>query len=161
MNTLLPVLSKNQPQVTDQLAEERFIELAVKRLIKQREATILHYEDLGMTAGRSYAASARYLNLQYVANSFWPFYLGYPIPSLIFNDPVVGKKFKKAFGADPFMAWQPEAIINWRTPPSKRYARINEFGEAFILGFIDAVETFWNAVSQLMDACENSTQEPN
>lgn len=160
MKKLLPVPAKAQTRAKKQLDEDRVIELAVKRLMKQREATILHYEGLGMAAGGVYAARVSYLRLQYVANSFWPFYEGEPIPSLIFNDPVVGRRLTKAFRADPFMAWQLEAVMNWRTPSFKRFTRINEFGKAFIIGFVEAVENFWNDVSRRIDACESPRQIP-
>jgi hypothetical protein len=160
MKNRLPVQAKVQPPAADRLAEERVIELAVKRLVKQKEATLLYYEDLGMARGKAYAARANYLHLRYVVESFWPFSEGFALPTLTFDDLVVGKVFRKAFAAYPFMAWRSEAMINWRTPPSKRYERINEFGEAFIFGFIDAVENFWNEVSKGIEAQENAAKIP-
>lgn len=161
MKKLLPVLAKAQPPATDRLAEERVIELAVKRLIKQKEATLLYYENLGMARGKAYAARAQYLNLQYVAKSFRPFLVyGCSLSSLVFNDPVVGEVFKKAFGEYPFMAWQTQTFINWRVPASVRYDLINEFGRAFIFGFMDAVENFWNEVSRRIEARDPPHTDP-
>jgi hypothetical protein len=127
------------PAAAGEISDQEDIFLAVSRLLKEKKAAEEDYRALGLQNGRAYARQASYLDVLYVAESFW-LYLEDDclISELVFPDVVIGEVIHEAIRNDPHM------ILCNTEDDDGPY--VNSLGDIFIRSFIDGVRQFWTEV---------------
>jgi hypothetical protein len=132
------------PAAAGEISDQEDIFLAVSRLLKEKKAAEEDYRALGLQNGRAYARQASYLDVLYVAESFW-LYLEDDclISEVVFGDAVIGEVIHEAVRNDPHMI-----LFNTEDDDGPY---VNSLGDIFIRSFIDGVRQFWSEVEDYIN----------